>query len=722
MGTIWVLLGGDVSVIPHRGCYGLVQSGSGPVEDFDIPCDLYYAEIDRNWDLDDDGIWGEVEDIAGQLHADVWLGRAPVDNVSEASVFVDKVIAYERATSTVYQTDMLFLAEYLDAETDQAILKDMIDDESVPAQFDPITKLYESSGNLNRSDALDELNSGHNCVNHAGHGNTTGMSIGPGSLSNSDMLGLTNAPEYSVLSSLGCYCGAFDANSILEQFLLSPSGGGFAVGNSRYGWYSPGSPGWGVGDRYDREFWRVLFNEDDYWIGKTLAQAKGPFVGASGSYGAHRWTQFCLNLLGDPEMPIFTEQPVAMSVQHVDTVPLGSSQLVITVDDGSPLHHAFVCAMKEDEVYEVGMTDPQGEVTLHVSPQTGDTLWITVTARNHVPYEGYAVISGHAPPVAAFVANQTSGLAPLGIQFQSQSEGFIDTWYWQFGDGEESYEEDPLHTYQECGRYDVTHVACGPAGCDTAFEDTYIWVWADTLVVEDAYAVPGQPGKNVWIRGIKCDSLSGYGFAMYFDTTYVMVDSVTLDGTAGEGALISIGGVDSTEGYVTWGVVYGFTSPWIPAGDDYLFNVSVTVKPGVAIPSTTWLDLENEIGLADNTFTPWNGGDVFPHLIDGRLIIVDEVSFLRGDANGDSGISMADAVYLLRHLYVPGTPTPQCMDAVDSDDDGAIAMSDGIYLLRYLYVPGNPAPPAPCCVYPGDCGTDPTPDELYCGSHPCNSR
>lgn len=88
--------------------------------------------------------------------------------------------------------------------------------------------------------------------------------------------------------------------------------------------------------------------------------------------------------------------------------------------------------------------------------------------------------------------------------------------------------------------------------------------------------------------------------------------------------------------------------------------------------------------------------------------------FVRGDTDESHGIAMADALYILRYLYIPGT-TLTCLDSADSDDDGEINMSDGIYILRYLYVPGSSPPLSP---FPG-CGFDPTLDGLGCEFHPC---
>ncbi len=55
------------------------------------------------------------------------------------------------------------------------------------------------------------------------------------------------------------------------------------------------------------------------------------------------------------------------------------------------------------------------------------------------------------PPSADFSASQTSGTAPLTVQFTSQSSGDITRYLWDFGDGGTSTVENPSHTYQILG-------------------------------------------------------------------------------------------------------------------------------------------------------------------------------------------------------------------------------------------------------------------------------
>ena len=89
-----------------------------------------------------------------------------------------------------------------------------------------------------------------------------------------------------------------------------------------------------------------------------------------------------------------------------------------------------------------------------------------------------------------------------------------------------------------------------------------------------------------------------------------------------------------------------------------------------------------------------------------------EGSFRRGDANADGSHDIADGVFILQFLFA-GDVEPSCLKSVDSDDDGTPTITDALYLLNFLFS-GGAAPPVPL----GECGMDPTEDELTCQSYP----
>ena len=48
---------------------------------------------------------------------------------------------------------------------------------------------------------------------------------------------------------------------------------------------------------------------------------------------------------------------------------------------------------------------------------------------------------------ANFISNVTSGIAPLNVSFTDTSTGTLNSWNWDFGDGTNSTEQNPKHTY-----------------------------------------------------------------------------------------------------------------------------------------------------------------------------------------------------------------------------------------------------------------------------------
>ena len=67
-------------------------------------------------------------------------------------------------------------------------------------------------------------------------------------------------------------------------------------------------------------------------------------------------------------------------------------------------------------------------------------------------------------PIASFSQDRTSGDAPLVVRFINQSQGQINSFAWDFGDGGNSNAINPIHTFQSPGVYTVTLRVTGPGG------------------------------------------------------------------------------------------------------------------------------------------------------------------------------------------------------------------------------------------------------------------
>ncbi len=389
-GLVWLLLGGDVGIVPVRKAFAMPCSAFIHSREDSLPCDLYYSDLDGAWDFNNNNVFGEVADSV-DLFPEIFVGRAPVNSISQARTFVNKIITYETNPPLDYQCRALFMGEILwtNPYTDGGVSKDWIDAQYIPARFDPITKLYERLGNQSPSTVIAAINEGKNLINHNGHGWIDAMGVGTGFLTNSDMDNLINGQRQGILYSIGCWTSAFDFDAIGEHFVRNPNGGGVAfIGHSSYGWGSPGNPRFGYSDRFDAQFYAELFNNPLPHIGQVLALAKAHFIAYSRDANVYRWHQYQLNLLGEPEMLVATDSIKNLLVFHPNSVPLGASRIVITVtDNGLPLRNALVCIQKGNEVYARGYTDFSGQVRLNINPTTYGNLTLTVTAHNFLPYQ-----------------------------------------------------------------------------------------------------------------------------------------------------------------------------------------------------------------------------------------------------------------------------------------------------------------------------------------------
>jgi uncharacterized protein (TIGR02145 family) len=91
-------------------------------------------------------------------------------------------------------------------------------------------------------------------------------------------------------------------------------------------------------------------------------------------------------------------------------------------------------------------------------------------------------------PVAAFMATPTTGTAPLNVSFTDQSTGNPTSWLWDFGDGATSTLQNPTHTYNLPGSYDVQLTVTSINGSGSELKNSYISVSAGNGV-----PCPGTP-------------------------------------------------------------------------------------------------------------------------------------------------------------------------------------------------------------------------------------
>jgi hypothetical protein len=411
-GTIYVLLGGSAdqrtsgqNIVPaRRTFYTRSYVGGYPDEDT-IPCDLYYSDLDGTWDLDGDHIWGELNDNV-DMYADVYVGRASVYSIAGAQNFVYKSMMYEKNPPTTHLRKMLLPTAILWSSYEERPMQDSIARMTPAAWVD--AKLYERNGLLSRTRMIDSMNVGYGMGHWVGHGNENGMYMGGSAyLNSSDADNLINGDKLQIANSIGCFCGAWDetpGGDCFAEHLVNRVGGGLvaAMMNSRYGWgayvggYVPGPS-----ERLDTTFYANIFHDDVYRIGETHGLAKDawvPYADSGAQYDMTRWCIYELNLLGDPDLPIWSEIPDSLRVTHNAVAPMGSSVFTVQVRESNnvtPVSNALVCLMGKNDtaLYEKGYTDGSGIANIAINASMpNDTMFVTVTYQNRYPYQGFAIV------------------------------------------------------------------------------------------------------------------------------------------------------------------------------------------------------------------------------------------------------------------------------------------------------------------------------------------
>ncbi len=131
---------------------------------------------------------------------------------------------------------------------------------------------------------------------------------------------------------------------------------------------------------------------------------------------------------------------------------------------------------------------------MHIYNKAGQyAVAVTVTnlaGSNTATYIGYInVVNSLEPPVAAFSASPTYGKLPLNVSFTDKSTGSPISWKWYFGDGTNSTEQNPTHTYNKTGQYPVSLTVSNVAGSNAITKSNYISVGNSLKAPVTAFSV-----------------------------------------------------------------------------------------------------------------------------------------------------------------------------------------------------------------------------------------
>lgn len=391
--TDYVLLGGqgdyenNQEILPRMDLFYKSSGIQGiPYDKDTIPSDMYYSNLDGDWNFDGDNVFGEIEDSV-DLYADVYVGRAPCKDTNDVKVFVNKVINYEMNPPDEYIRNLMLPAELLYSNYWGDTVNNYIS--IITQNYMNSIRLYQSHGNYYHDIVKSTIQSGIGFAHYASHGNAYGTS----KINIQDIDALTNDKKLGLHTGISCLTGAIDyvtgGDCFAEHIVLNPYGGGIsAIMNTRYGWgYIPGL---GPSETIDTTIFYNLFKNDVFNLGKLNSLSKEPYVpvvNIEDKNGYYRWCMYELMLFGDPEMPLWTKVPDSIFANFKKVIQYNDTLFEVYVKDryGDQIKDARVCLYRENEIYDVKRTDESGFTIFKLPNHSNGFMNITITKDNFIP-------------------------------------------------------------------------------------------------------------------------------------------------------------------------------------------------------------------------------------------------------------------------------------------------------------------------------------------------
>ncbi|MEO0083963.1 MAG: C25 family cysteine peptidase [candidate division WOR-3 bacterium] len=392
-GTIWILLGGDADIMPFR--YGWADTFDR--YDLIIPSDLYFSDLNGEWDYDDDNRWGEPLHDRVDIYPEVFVGRILCRNPEEVTHWVNKILYYEQfgssdlrlfeQTAWIYDSEPYFAPNPVIFEI-----------------FPPYFNHYHYDG-VGADIGVNALSYGFGFYHIYEHGDPISF------ISNAingpppedwkiyaywnrppcqEVAGLNHLEstyKYYVVYSLSCENAAFDLcdTTIADGFIDTYENKGAVafLGNTRLGLLNHVQPISGPSPELHYTFCKYLFNDEMYQLGTVEAWSKVNTYNPSLPYELlKRYWYVCHshNLFGSPEMEPWIIYPNTMIIEHPATIPVGVSlKFVVRVTDenGNALCCTRVCLNKPGDIYDVSFTGRSGIVVFNICPETEGEIKVT---------------------------------------------------------------------------------------------------------------------------------------------------------------------------------------------------------------------------------------------------------------------------------------------------------------------------------------------------------
>ena len=401
-GGHYVILGGDEHQVPVRYVYFYNTSGQPALSDL-IISDLYFSDLDGEWDFDRDGVWGEPTEDHPDIAPELIVGRLPFSTAEQVQTYVDKLSTYlfdpghgEKSFLTrtaFFSSDQM--RDYFEGGQQYKVA------EQFPGHFGvECERLAEAPNGYapnplgpSADESVAGLDDGYGLINVLAHGRSDGFVVNSSEYNLNPKQYLLSEPGNGVRAfdelaaggkaafyySIACSQASLDHELLygLQQMtaveaLLSVEDGG-AVGMiafTRWGW---------VGSSYKlmASFYRHLFTD----AGGNPARAMHL---SWLDYPYYRDQIYGQNYFGDPSLILYTSAPQTYAVDAPNHYQPGQELLLTVNNGGNPAGGAEVIIFHGADDRRTVLAGSDGTVLFTVPDEWQQDIIMTVYSPGNV--------------------------------------------------------------------------------------------------------------------------------------------------------------------------------------------------------------------------------------------------------------------------------------------------------------------------------------------------
>lgn len=326
-------------------------------------------------------------------YAEVQIGRFSAESLADVQTQVQRIIAYEQAAEGSHFSRVIGIGSQEgpgdDGEMDFEHIRNMQSDllsytynEGIEL-FDGNQGGNDASGDPTPEDLSAALNAGAGLILYTGHGSS--QSFVTTGFSNADVNNLSNQGMLPLIWAVACVNGEFDNGTCFAESWMRKTQGSEAAGATSV-FMSSINQSWDPPMCAQDEMVDVLAelnaaNGIRTYGGISLSgcMQMNDEYGSAGDEMTDTW-----HIFGDPSLLVRTQTPLAMTVSHDSSVPLGISQINVMVD----VEDARVALLQNGNLLASGVVSG-GMCTLEFDAlSTPLPLQVSVTAFNRIPYQG----------------------------------------------------------------------------------------------------------------------------------------------------------------------------------------------------------------------------------------------------------------------------------------------------------------------------------------------